>query len=63
MSDEPGPGDERRRSVRKYVDDYTTNWRGYRGSFARKLALATRNRTKAFTIGMGCCGHPGEPGC
>ncbi len=28
-----------------------------------KYTKLVRNRLKAFTVGRGCCGHPGEPGC
>ena len=49
--------------LRDRVDDHLTNWREYRGSLPRKLGLLVRNRAKAYTVGLGCCGHPGEPGC
>jgi hypothetical protein len=51
------------RSLGHYAADYWANWREYEGPIGRKLWLVTRNRARAFTVGRGCCGHPGEPGC
>ncbi len=73
MSDEhdapgdDGHGDEghthREESMRDHVDSYVANWSGFRGSLWEKLTLTAKNRAKAYTVGRGCCGHPGEPGC
>jgi len=46
-----------------YVRDWFANWREYQGPLGRKLALTARNRARAYTVGKGCCGHTGEPGC
>jgi hypothetical protein len=51
------------RSLGHYASDFLTNWRDYEGSLATKLRLLASNRSRAFTVGKGCCGHPGEPGC
>ncbi len=53
----------REESLSDYVDSYVANWRDFRGPLWEKLALTARNRTRAHTVGRGCCGHPGEPGC
>jgi hypothetical protein len=63
MSDEPERPGEEDESVRSYVDRYRANWDAFEGSLWEKLALTARNRARSFTIGMGCCGHPGQPGC
>jgi hypothetical protein len=55
--------DDHHRSLEHYAADFLENWRDYEGSLATKLRLLARNRSRAFTVGKGCCGHPGEPGC
>jgi len=43
---------------------FFNNWNAYEGSFAEKVMLAVRNRTRAHASGtLSCCGHPGQPGC
>ena len=59
-NDEPKKGHD---SLRSYVSDYMANWRSFDGPLVEKMALVARNRAKAYTVGRGCCGHPGEPGC
>ena len=54
---------EKKGSVRSYIDDYAANWRDSDLPLWEKLAVAAKNRTKAYTVGRGCCGHPGQPGC
>jgi hypothetical protein len=71
MSDEPREpekagepaGSRKKDELRSYVDDYMTNWREFDGPLWEKFGLTIRNRAKSYTIGMGCCGHPGQPGC
>ena len=54
---------EGRRSLRAHVEHYYLNWNSFDGPILEKLALTAKNRVRAFTVGKGCCGHPGEPGC
>lgn len=51
------------RELRRYAGQFFTNWREYDAPLPTKLWLAVRNRTKAFVLLRGCCGHLGEPGC
>jgi hypothetical protein len=53
--------DDHPEHISDYVRMFFTNWESYRGPLARKLMLTARNRALAFPLG--CCGHPGEPGC
>ena len=49
---------------RPSASHFFNNWSSYEGSFAEKLMLAVRNRTRAHASGtLTCCGHPGQPGC
>lgn len=50
-------------SLKKYLDDFFTNWREYDAPVHRKLALTARNRLLSTGRLRECCGHPGEPGC
>jgi hypothetical protein len=63
MSHDEEEPDKKDGSVRSYVDAYRANWDAFEGPLWEKLALAARNRARSFTVGMGCCGHPGQPGC
>lgn len=58
-----GRGGKKDETVRRYVNDYMANWRQSDAPLWEKLALVAKNRAKAYTIGKGCCGHPGQPGC
>lgn len=51
------------RELRRYAGRFFTNWREFDGPLPTKLWLTLRNRTKAFALLRGCCGHLGEPGC
>jgi hypothetical protein len=55
-------GDEGR-SLGHYAADFLANWRDYDGSLATKIRLLATNRSRALSLGKGCCGHTGEPGC
>jgi hypothetical protein len=49
------------RGVGDYVREFARNLRRERLS-GRWVSLVVRNRVRA-RIALGCCGHPGEPGC
>ena len=55
--------DKRHYRLRDYVEHYRTNWQESTDPLPEKLAKTARNRTIAFFIKGGCCGHHGEPGC
>jgi len=65
MPEDPHPHEHRDvgRTLGHYVADFLTNWRDYDATLGTKLRLLARNRARAFTVGRGCCGRPGEPGC
>ncbi len=50
-------------SLRSHIEHFYLNWSSFDASVGEKLALTAKNRARAFTVGKGCCGHPGEPGC
>ena len=52
-----------RDSLRSYIEHFYLNWDTFDAPIVEKLALTAKNRARAFTVGKGCCGHPGEPGC
>lgn len=41
--------------------DFFTNWSSSDLPLGKRLALFTKNRTKALR--HGCCGNHGQPGC
>jgi hypothetical protein len=52
-----------RRELGEYVRTFFTNLDQPGMPATEKWAKLVRNRIRAFTVGKGCCGHPGEPGC
>ena len=50
-------------SLRAYIEHFYLNWDTNDAPVLEKLTLTAKNRARAFTVGKGCCGHPGEPGC
>jgi hypothetical protein len=49
------------RGFGEYARDFARNLRAERLS-GRWVRRVIRNRVRA-RIALGCCGHPGEPGC
>jgi hypothetical protein len=49
------------RGIGDYARDFFRNLRSDE-PYGRWLRLVARNRLRARLF-LGCCGHPGEPGC
>ena len=50
------------RGAGDYARDFLRNLRDSEEPLGRKVRLIVRNRLRA-RIALGCCDHPGEPGC
>ena len=51
------------RELRRYVGQFSANWRSFDAPLPTKLAVAIRNRIRATFSRRQCCGNLGQPGC
>jgi hypothetical protein len=42
---------------------FLANFRASEIPLPRRLVVTARNLARRATLGQGCCGHDGEPGC
>jgi hypothetical protein len=50
-------------SRRGTVAAFFANFRASEIPLPRRLVVTARNLARRATLGQGCCGHDGEPGC
>jgi hypothetical protein len=50
-------------SRRGSIAAFVANFRASEIPLPRRLLVTARNFVRRATLGQGCCGHDGEPGC